>query len=282
MSWGCGGRGSWLREEEGWGTPPDCGHWSAGWGRVVPVSFPLPALFYPDGRRRGTAWAGGAVGALLMAIIPSGGTRSWGQVGRRVEVPGCGQAWAAGAERSRRLAPQGTPGTNWTRVSVPPAQAREASVASASVLGGRGPAFRSSLCPADVLPGHGLLASLAWARRALLALAVQRPARCPLGPDREGAVRDPPRLHVCLKIHRRSLRPEAQEALLRSQCLPQRLVLRTYWVVGSGLGMVQGSLLCRALAVGRVWWLLTVLGPGPQGQTVWGPPLSHLAPGPEG
>ena len=52
MSWGGGGRGSWLREEEGWGNTPTVATGLQGGGRVVPVSFPpRPALFYLDGRR---------------------------------------------------------------------------------------------------------------------------------------------------------------------------------------------------------------------------------------
>lgn len=71
--------------------------------------------------------------------------------------------------------------------------------------------------------------------------------------------------------------------LLGSQCLPQRLVPQIHRV-GSRLGTVRGSLLCKASAVGGSAAAPHQApgGPVPRARTVWGPPLSHLAPGPEG
>lgn len=159
------GQGVMAPRGGGLGEHPDCGHWSAGWGSGGPGELPppQPCFILMAGEGHSLGW-GCCRSPLLMAIIPSEEPGAGGRLGGRVEVPGCGQAWAAGVQRGpRRLAATRGPWDQLTRGFCPPSPGpvrlvlhQHRSWVAGDLLSG------SSLCPADVLPGHGLLASLAW------------------------------------------------------------------------------------------------------------------------
>lgn len=215
-------------------------------------------------------------------------------------MPRCGQAWAAGVHRGSQEAGgcKGTLGPTdaWFLSPHPHAWSDKHCVSISP--GWQGTHFLGASCALrDFLPRHGLPASVAWHWGPLLAPAVcaqstRGPDSCrpPLSPGSWSGrwpSEDPlASTCVCLKICTSLLVPTGLRR--RRHCL-EVSTCPSVWCcglagLGSGPGTVLGGL-CSAKP--RLWGSVAAPhwapgGPVPRAGTVWGPPLSRLAPGPEG